>query len=231
MRLYASIAFIALISMLLVFAPCSPSFAGSGRTMSSEQWQRLTTDKAFDYRNDKEHAKAPEIKQPGVLEKVLMSLFSFFGHGGGYVLLWIVVIGVGLYVAYVLFLKKDSVLFARRARRMKEEPEDENTEDIAATNWNLLLQNAAAAGDARLAVRYSYMWLLQLMQQRNLIQYRNDKTNHEYYHELKDSNYKQPFRQLSRQYEYSWYGGYQLPDTDYGAYMQLFNDVKKQLGA
>ena len=111
---------------------------------------------------------------------------------------------------------------------MKEDAPQEE-EDITNTNWEALLQKASANNDLRLAVRYSYMWLLQLLQEHELIKYRGDKTNYEYYSELAGTNYKQSFKQLSRQYEYTWYGNFLPSDTAYQQYLSLFGNLKTQL--
>ncbi len=84
------------------------------------------------------------------------------------------------------------------------------------------------ANEARLAIRYSYMLLLQLLQQKGQIQYRPDKTNYEYYHELNET-YKKDFRILTRQYEYAWYGNFEVAEDSYRRYMDTFNHLKKTL--
>ena len=48
--------------------------------------------------------------------------------------------------------------------------------------------------------------------------------------ELGDTVYKQPFKQLSRRYEYAWYGKYECTMAMYDEYIGLFNNVKHQLG-
>ena len=106
---------------------------------------------------------------------------------------------------------------------------DEDEHDLATTDWEALLHNAVHNNDYRLAIRYSYMWMLQLMQQQGLIQYRNDKTNYEYYTELAETAYKQPFKKLSRDYEYAWYGRFELSHASYSEYKDLFDDIRKQM--
>ena len=73
------------------------------------------------------------------------------------------------------------------------------------------------------------MGVLHLLQDNNLIAYRDDKTNYDYYQELKATDYKQPFRNLSRVYEYTWYGNYSINDNTLQQYMGIFNGLKQQL--
>jgi len=196
-----------------------------------DQWQQLTQDKAFSYKNDIEAIQPVKQYNPGAIQKIIAAIFNFFGSGAGNVLLWIIVIGAVTYISYKLFLSSDSFLFSRGEKILREENKELSEEDLETTNWEALLQQAISNSDMRLAVRYSYKWLLQLLQQRELIQYRNDKTNYEYYTELNETKYKQPFKQLSRQYEYAWYGRFALSPAAYNDYLALFHDVRKQLGA
>ncbi len=208
----------------------SPAYAT--RNIKPEQWQQIVQDKAFTYKNDIEAVQPVKQYEPGAMQKILMALFKFFGEGAGNVLLWAIVICVVVYVLYRLFFSGDSFLFGKSKKTMQETATVQtDEEDLANTNWEALLQQAIANNDTRLAVRYSYKWLLQLLQKKELIQYSNDKTNYEYYTELAESDYKQPFKQLSRQYEYAWYGHFSLSPAAYNDYLSLFNNVKKQLGA
>lgn len=201
-------------------------------TISASQWQNLKNEKPFDYKNDRELIKTPQPYKPNALQKFFMSLFKFLGSKEGTTLIWLFVICVVGFVLYKLFISTDSFLFGKNKKQMSDGLADMmEEENIATTNWEALLQQATRSNDLRLAVRYSYMWLLQLLQQRELIQYRTDKTNYEYYIELAETHYKQSFKQLSRQYEYTWYGKYGLPADTYNEYISLFMNVKKQLGS
>lgn len=214
--------------LLLLHAPV---YAKSERTISPEQWKQLASDKAFNYVNDIEKVKEQKPIQPGIFAKMFRALFNFLGSGGGTFLLWMLVGGVVIYILYKLVLNKESFMFSRGRKKQVDNDLHAEEEDITSTNWEALQQQAMNNDDLRLAIRYGYMRLLQLLQHRELIQYRIDKTNYEYAAELNDTNYKQPFKQLSRQYEYAWYGGFAPSASAYREYQDLFNNVKKQLGA
>ena len=204
--------------------------AKTERNITSAQWEQLTSDKDFGYVNDVEHVKEPKQIEPGVIQKVLRGLLGFFGGSGGTFLLWMLVLGIIIFIMVKLVGNKDSFMFSRGKKKIGDVTETED-EDIAATNWEALLQQAINKNDLRMAVRYNYMWLLKLLQERDLIRYRIDKTNYEYAAELNETNYKQPFKQLSRQYEYAWYGQFAPSAAAYKEYADIFNNVKKQLGA
>ncbi len=220
--------------MLLLWLFCAIAFGGTMyavQPVTPAQWQQLTSDKAFGYKNDRENLQASQQQyNPGFFQKMFKAVAAFFNQGYGNILFWMLVAGVLIYVVYRLASGKGSFLFARANRQVNADATIKAEEDISSANWELLIQQAAAANDIRLVVRYSYMRLLQILQKRNLIQYHTGKTNYEYYQELSNTVYKLPFRQLSRQYEYAWYGGYPLSDAAYEDYIALFNNVKSQLG-
>ena len=73
------------------------------------------------------------------------------------------------------------------------------------------LAEAEAAGNYRLALRLGYLQLLKLLSDQNLIRWQPDKTNHAYLAELPGEHLRAPFRELTRQFEYVWYGELPLP--------------------
>jgi len=228
---------LSLVFLCLVLLLCNPHSAtaqnDTSRKISPSEWRQLTADKELNYKNDLEKdPKPPEKYDPGALQRFFMNIMRFFGSLAGNTLTWILIAVVVIYIIYRLFFSSDSFLFGKGARKIKGEgPPPAETEDIADTNWEALLQKSVAGNDLRLAVRYSYMWLLQLLQQKELIRYRIDKTNFDYYNELQEANYKKAFRQLSRQYEYTWYGHFAISGEKYNEYIDLFNYLRKQLNA
>ena len=67
----------------------------------------------------------------------------------------------------------------------------------------------------RLAIRYYYMWLLKSLTDRGEIEWDIEKTNGDYYREIKSESLKQDFQFLSYVYEYSWYGEFEISDSDF----------------
>ena len=213
------------------------SFAGQDHKISPADWHNLTSDKALNYKNDIEALQKPPVPQdPGAFQKFLAKIIQFFSGNAGTVIVWTLVLGIIGYIVYRVFLSSDSFLFSKKAKKLKtDEPAIVDAEDISTTNWDALLRNAVDKQDLRLAVRYSYMWTLQLLQKKELISYRIDKTNFEYYRELsgakQHAELSKVFRHLSRQYEHTWYGHYDLSGARYNEYIEMFNHLKKQLGA
>jgi len=196
------------------------------------QWEAATADKAYAYRDKHEFIKKPEQSptEPGWY-KLLIGIFGFLGSIWGKALLLILLALIVGFIAYRIIAGHGAWLFGRRDVREAADDENEahvSEESLLLSDWETRLSLALADGDSRLAVRYSYMHLLQALQQRGLIAYRPDKTNSDYYRELNGSM-KQAFRAISRQYEWAWYGAF-IPEakamTDY---MNAYQGLKKTI--
>jgi hypothetical protein len=214
--------------LLLTVTPVAAS-ASQPREITTEQWHGLTSDKAFNYKNDREKAKKAEPYKVGAFEKLLRAFLEFFGTMAGRAIVWGIIIIIVCYIIYRIFFGADSFLFGKGKKSLAQKVGDEEGDGIDSADYELLLEQAVKNNDARLAVRYSYMYLLQLLQDRELIKFRIDKTNYEYYSELSGSEYRNSFRQLSRQYEYAWYGKFNVPEQTLKEYLALFDNLKKQL--
>lgn len=202
--------------------------------ISDSTWRRLTDDKAFYYKNEREYRQGqePEETEPRDYSKSWWARMIQFFEGNGKVLVYLLLFIVAAFIIYYVVLSKNmSSIFGRGKKQVSSsEVKTENLEDIAETDWERLMGEAAQQGNYRNAIRYSYLMLLQLLQEQQLIRYRIDKTNFEYYHELNESPHKTPFKQLSRQYEYAWYGHFAIEEQAYQQYVQEFNQLKRRLG-
>lgn len=239
-----SLVFLLLIAVCCTSLPVSAQSASdsteqqnityNSHTPTAAEWQSVTAGKDFNYRNDTEEGiqqKEPN-NNPNIFAKALDAIIRFLASTAGQYIIWTLVVVTVLYGVYRLVIGNGSFLFGKNSKKLSgtEEPESQE-EELMGVNWESRLQQAIASGDFRLAVRYSYMYLLKMMQERQLIDYRNDKTNYEYAHELENTKYKQPFRKLTRQYEYAWYGQYPLSQASFTEYLNEFQDLKKQIGA
>ncbi len=67
----------------------------------------------------------------------------------------------------------------------------------------------------RLATRFLYLKLLKVLNEIEYIRWQADKTNSSYQHELKNTNISNSFKNLSKMYEYSWYGHFDLNHAEF----------------
>lgn len=198
------------------------------------QWNKIINDKDFWYKDKIEYTPQPPgktPKQPDLrwLDRIVL-FFRFFTTVLGHAILLGLLIAIVGYVLYRIVSGEGKGLFVKNSKKQITPDEEQvSEEDLLASNWESKLQKALHIGDKRLAVRYSYMLVLQLLQHRNLISYRHDKTNIEYYRELVDEDTKNAFRRMMRQYEYSWYGNYPPSQPSFDEYFGIFKHLKNKL--
>ncbi len=74
-----------------------------------------------------------------------------------------------------------------------------------------------------------HRYFLFLLQEKELIMYQTAKTNYQYAFELAGSNLHKPFIQLTREYEYAWYGGFAIEKAQFDRYYELVSKLKNEL--
>lgn len=78
-----------------------------------------------------------------------------------------------------------------------------------------LIQQALANKNYRLAIRYHFLHTLRLMDKKEVIVWELQKTNADYQREIESIALKKPFAQITRLYEYIWYGDFPIDDSKY----------------
>jgi hypothetical protein len=223
---------IPLVVLTVMFTPRLSYRAEAVTPMTEQQWQQLTKDKAFGYKDKKEtHKPDREEESATMISNLIAAVLQFFSSSLGKAIVWSVFFLLLGYALIRIFLGTKTGLF-RSTKKIQLEEEHEGViehEDLLEKDWEYPLQRAMKEGNTRLAIRYSYMLLLQVLQEHHFIHYRSDKTNYDYYNELSNKAYKLPFRQLTREYEYAWYGNYPVSPDSYNAYMNRFNHLKQQI--
>lgn len=110
-----------------------------------------------------------------------------------------------------------------------EEISDENLDDIQSNNFEDLIAKAKAENDFRKAIRYYYLWILQKLVDRKLIKWNKDKTDLQYLEELKEHPIRYDFSKNAYIYDYAWYGGFELNQTEFDLAESLFLKTLKQI--
>ena len=92
---------------------------------------------------------------------------------------------------------------------------NEEEELVKSQDLPSLIQKAVKEGNFRLAVRYYYLNELKKLDQSELIDYEFQKTNQDYSVEIQDAVLRKHFGEISKLYEFIWYGSFQVSETDY----------------
>ena len=186
--------------------------------------KQMQRDDAFWYANADIKKDEPEEKNNSRYEPLGEQLWFR-------TLMWAIIIGA--FVGFLMwYLASNNIgLFRKKARNIQEaEPGEEiMPEDIFAINYQKEIDKAAAAGNYRLAIRLYFLRLLKDMSEKNIISYKQDRTNFDYVLQLYKTSYYDGFFRLTRNYEYSWYGQFDISPETYGIIKNDFEQFNNQI--
>ena len=105
--------------------------------------------------------------------------------------------------------------------------------DIKTTkDFDQLINSAVQNNNYKLAVRYLFLKLLKLLSDEEIIQYRKDKTNHQYLKEIDDIQVSNAFKDTAYRFEWIWYGDFPIDkaqmENSKNEFNKLFELVKSQ---
>jgi hypothetical protein len=200
------------------------SSAVTQRKLSDSLVKKMQSDKDFWYANtafEKEKKKEKNNKE---------STYVPLGQRGWFqTLIWVIIIG-GFAAFLMIYLTGSNIgLFRKKNVMTKVDDEEVITEDIFAINYQKEIDKAAMQGNYRLAVRLMYLRLLKNMSEKNIIQYKQDKTNLDYLMQLHSTRHYNHFFSITRNYEYSWYGKFEVSEEAYRLISNEFNQFEQQL--
>ena len=189
------------------------------RAISDTVMNGYYKDDAFWYANENFYKKKiqPQQKKTPAPESPLFQA-----------ILWLVIIGVFIAVL-VMYLSGSNVRLFRKNKAIASTEEHIETDDIFAINYTKEINKAASAGNYRLAVRLHFLRLLRQLSDNNLIQYKHDRTNFDYLLQMNKTNFYPEFSGLTRSYEYSWYGQFDIDQDKYAVIKNEFETLTRKI--
>ena len=146
------------------------------------------------------------------------------------VLIYLILIAIAIYIIIRLFMGHKAVsFFTKKSKELA--PLSFEEEHIEKINLENLIANALQQKDYRLAIRYMYLKILKDLSVKNLIDWHFDKTNIDYYNELKPATLQKNFKTVSYLYEHIWYGEFSVDDTSYKSAKKEFDNLDKAMNS
>lgn len=149
--------------------------------------------------------------QPSPKKRTLS--LSFLNSPVVKIIFWTLAIGFICFILYKLFLTGG--VFKRPGTQENTPVEEQQEEALEPSAYDELIRRAVANKNLRLAVRYWYLQTLQRLSASGAIRFSADKTNYEYVRETAGKNYQKEFASLTTNYEYVWYGKFDVSDDVY----------------
>ena len=188
------------------------------RKLGDNVIEAFRKDKAFWYA-DESFKKREKEKKEGI---------SFTAHPVFQTLLWLVIIS-GFVTFLILYLKNSNAGLFRSSSNIAEEEDDVETNDIFSINYQKEIDKAVGISNYRLAVRLMFLRLLRDLADKNIIQYKQDSTNFDYMMQLHSTGIYPDFFRLARNYEYSWYGQFDIDKEKYSIIKNEFDNFEQKL--
>ena len=169
-----------------------------------------------------------------VVKRMLSFIFDDIGPAVGVLaaivkaIPWIV-LGLLLFFMLKFFLKVNT----RNATDVLATiPSIQLTNDEALIN-NLqlgeLIAQAIQEKDYRLAVRFYYLQILQKLTDKELIVWQQEKTNEDFIREVAKLKIASDFTEITRLYDFVWYGNFEINEPEFLKATTLFNTLKNKI--
>jgi hypothetical protein len=168
-------------------------------------------------KQEKETAIKPATK-PGksILERILQSKKIKYT-------LWTL---AGLFILFIVYRLFFTGSIGKKANEnVKILDEAEEAKPVQERKFDTPITRAVNEHNYRLAVRYLHLQLLQRLSAAGAIEFAVDKTNAEYLRELTGKPYKEEVAELTRWYDYVWYGEFAIDAAAYSKVESKFKNV------
>ena len=143
------------------------------------------------------------------------------------IILWILAFFLIGFIIYKLFLGENFFKRSRSYNTIDTQKEEENISDPSA--YDKLISQAVMNKNYRLAVRYGFLQTLQMLSGSGLVQLSGDKTNYQYVNELQGKPYQNDFAALTLNYEYVWYGKFDISEDVYNRLRREYKSFHQKL--
>jgi hypothetical protein len=153
--------------------------------------------------------------------------------GGGSIMPWIVLIALILGIAYVIALAivrwAPGIKVTRKKRLVTETLFEEESASAEPDDLLAAAERYAKSGDFRRAYRAAFVAILLRMDRMGFIKYDRARTNGEYLRSLRGRPSMMTLvRPLVNDFDFRWYGGATVAETDYRRFLQAYEQVKQQ---
>ncbi len=190
---------------------------------TSEKERLIFSDSKLNYKQSVE-------QKPGLVDAFFEWLSKkLFGHASfknkvlaRRIIYWSIA-SVALIIMIVLLRRSEWVSLVKPKSKATGFNFNDLNEDLDTINFNARIEEAEALGDYRLAIRWQYLKCLYELDKKGQISFANYKTTINYLYELKTEAVRDGFKEVSKVYEYIWYGEFKITAAHYSQHVLSFN--------
>jgi hypothetical protein len=215
MRLLFIVSF--LIFTSTVFAQDKPAYDSGAvelRSFDNASFDKYKNDSDFQY--EKELVQIPSLWDRfwiWVWKKYEEIMSTDAGRFTMNAIFWI--IGVGGLVFFIFKVTRMNRLSLFAAGPQSITAYKVESEDIHAIPFDTAINEALMQGNYRLAIRLSYLQNLKMLADKEMIDWRPNKTNTDYWREITNASLQRSFKNVTNIFEYAWYGSHTVNREDF----------------
>lgn len=204
----------------LLQKPYSTSNTVFPRKMNPDFRSKYATEE-FDYTTIKPRESLIEKIKNGIL-RILEALFGKLDPNKAsstadtaFKLISIALIGVLLYFIIRFIVNKNgSFFFSKRNKKLTIQTGDLH-ENIHEINFPESILQFEKQKDYRSAIRFHFLYFLKKLTDKKIIDWNPEKTNKDYYREIKVQKTKESYQKLAYIFDNVWYGEFEIGETEY----------------
>lgn len=185
--------------------------------------KELKEDKKLQYHDTKKEKPKDTRWISRFIEKLIASLSIL-----RIVIMVLLLAGLGLLLYW--FMKTNGISFFRKPRLVTGLEEIQEEELHSAQEYEEKIKDAVAVNDRRQAIRWWYLYTLFQLAGREMIVAGREKTNNDYLRSMRGSPYYKKFATLTLDYEYIWYGGFDVSEENFRDINGEFRDFNNAIG-
>ena len=159
------------------------------------------------------------------------SLMQRQGVKTGMKILMYVVPALILIYAILRFMGMEKVMLWISGNKAVNPAFDIREDNIYGIDFTQAIEDAVAQGRFREATRLHYLKTLRILSDLGRINWTKHKTNIDYAQDLAGTDLSYRFGDITRIYEYAWYGEFPVSEQEYGLVREHFNQFEKQVGS
>ncbi len=237
MRLYAVLIFILCMSLFGFSQETEiPDYYDQSRiekkSISETDLETYKTDENFDYTETEAEENFMDRFKRWLTNILIRFWESIFGTdtASGFIyfvfriLPWLLLAGL-FYLLIRFFLKVNSNAIVGNTQQKGQITLSEEEHIIKNEDIDALIKEAVAQKNYRLAIRYYYLRALKYLGDSNTIDWQPQKTNVDYINEIKEQNLKLNFENITRIYDYVWYGEFDVDALKFESLKLPFNTI------
>lgn len=193
--------------------------------------QNLKGDNAFWYANKDRRTQNKKTESNSFWEKFWETVFTMLRSPLFRQIIWLLMLSLfAAAVIWFLVQNKMNIFGSGKTVILAAQAKGGDADNLFTTDLQEAADKAAEKGDYRLAIRFSYLLLLKTFSENGLISYGTDTTNSEYLAQLYSRPCYRDFFNVTRSYEYAWYGEMPVNKQQYESVVSDFSSLYQKAG-